>query len=556
MNAIIRRELAGMLRTWKGLGLQIAVLLCLGALVVLRWPTSAQVDLGGTASRQVFRMFGYGLMAGLMLISPAFPATSIVRERIGGTLALLLNSPIPPVSLVLGKLAGSLGFVLLIIVLSFPAAAACFAMGGISLAGQLGALYLVLALLALQCASIGLFVSSIVRSTEASLRTTYAAVLLLAIGSLAPHELLRGAAWAGQSAIDIAAYIRSLSPAPAVMRILGDLDIASAGGQGNGNVVHQFCIQAAAISVLCIIATVVRLSSRPMDRARDSGRMTDDRSQLARAARRVMFLWFFDPQRRSSLIAPWQNPVMVKEQRCRPMGRANWMMRLIGVYFVLSLLIVLGATTMSQRQGVAAVLAVIAMLQISLIVLLAPSLASGLISGERESKGWQLLQMTPLAPLTIIVGKLLSAAMPLAIIMLATLPAYVVLLMLDPAQLSTAISVQVTLILFAIMAVLLAAGVGSLFRNTAAATATAYTLLASLCVGTMFIWLGRDAPFSTRVVEAAIIANPLAATLNIIGVPGFDGFTLIPGNWYAIGTIAAICGTLLWLQVARLGRPR
>ena len=92
--------------------------------------------------------------------------------------------------------------------------------------------------------------------------------------------------------------------------------------------------------------------------------------------------------------------------------------------------------------------------------------------------------------------------------------------------------------------------------SQAAATATAYTLLASLCVGTMFIWLRRDAPFSTRVVEAAIIANPLAATLNIIGVPGFDGFTLIPGNWYAIGTIAAICGTLLWLQVARLGRPR
>ena len=321
MIAIIQRELAAMLRSWKAVTLQVCFLACLGGLVVLRWPSEAHVDLGGAASRQVFRVFGYGLMIGLMLVSPAFPATSIVRERLQGTLALLLNSPIHPVSLVLGKLVGSLGFVLLLIVLSFPAAAACYAMGGIGLTEQLGGLYLVLGLLAVQYAAIGLLVSSIVRSTDASLRMTYAIILILAIGALGPYHLLKDAAWAGPEVLTAASWVRSLSPVPAVMGVLGDAGISSGGAQPTVAETLRFCIVAGAVSVVSLAATVVRLATRPMDRARDSGRITDEQSRKTRIIRRIMFLWFFDPQRRSGLIAPWQNPVMVKEQRCRPLGR-------------------------------------------------------------------------------------------------------------------------------------------------------------------------------------------------------------------------------------------
>lgn len=554
MIPILARELTATLRSWRAVALQIGFLVVLGALVILRWPSEARVDIGGVASRQVFRIFGYGLLIGLMLVSPAFPATSIVRERLQGTLALLLNSPIGPVSLVFGKLVGSVGFVLVLVILSFPAAAACFAMGGIGLNEQLGGLYLVLVLLAIEYAAIGLLVSSIVRSTDAALRMTYAVILILAVGAMVPHFILKEIAWASPHVNDFARAIGSLSAIPAVMQAVGDTGVLS----GNGSVpeVQRFAVGAVLVTLLCIAITSVRLGSRPMDRARDAGRITDERSARARVIRRIMFLWFFDPQRRSGLIAPWQNPVMVKEQRCRPMGRANWMMRLIGTYFVLSLLLVLGATTLSQSQGVTGVLSVIAVMQVSLIVLLAPSLASGLISAERESKGWQLLQMTPLSPATIVTGKLLSAFVPLALVMVATLPAYIALLALDPAQLRIALSIQITLVIFAIMAVLLSAGVGSLFRQTAAATAVAYAVIAALCIGTLFIWLGRDAPFTSGFVERVLTPNPLATTLSIIGTPGFSEYRLAPGNWYVMAAITVACGVLMLLQVARLGRPR
>jgi ABC-type transport system involved in multi-copper enzyme maturation permease subunit len=158
-NPIIERELIGMLRTRKALALQVCVALAFALLVVLSWPTDALVDLSGSQSRQVFQLFGYGLLATLILLVPVFPATSIVRERIGGTLALLLNSPMKPWSIYLGKLSGVLGFILLLLVLSFPGAAACYAMGGVEAANILQ-LYGLLVLVSIQYAALGLLIAA------------------------------------------------------------------------------------------------------------------------------------------------------------------------------------------------------------------------------------------------------------------------------------------------------------------------------------------------------------------------------------------------------------
>jgi ABC-type Na+ efflux pump permease subunit len=73
----------------------------------------------------VFRIFSYGLTTVLLLLAPAFPATSLITERQRGTLALLINSPLGPWSIYLGKLSGVLGFALILLALSLPASAAC-----------------------------------------------------------------------------------------------------------------------------------------------------------------------------------------------------------------------------------------------------------------------------------------------------------------------------------------------------------------------------------------------------------------------------------------------
>ncbi len=594
-NPIIQHELIGTLRTRRAIVVALLLVGALSLLVLLRWPSEGRVGVGGLQARQVLRVFAYGLATGLILIAPVFPATSIVRERVGGTLALLLNSPMSAGSIVLGKLAGSMGYMLLLIGLSLPAAAACFAMGGIDLFSEVGMLYLVLLALAFQYATLGLLVSSFAVTTDGALRLTYAIILVLAVVSLGPYRFFGAETDSasltlkaselhptigpilGQILGQIAGlfeivglslgtmfdWLRCASPLAAVTAVLGD-DVAVAGGVDSGSgVAGRFLLIALLSSVFCILWTIRRVNQKLLDRSRDTGKVTDDQSASTRAYRRLMYLWFFDPQRRSGLIGPLTNPVMVKEQRCRRFGRGHWMMRLIGLCLIVSLGLMLlaanassdamagGSTTAVNRLG-----GVIVLLQIALIVLLTPSLAGGLIAAEVESRGWQLLQMTPLSAVTIVIGKLMSVAVTLLLLLLATLPGYVVLIYIQPEMTPTVIDVLITLVLTAFLALLLTAAISSLCKRAATATAASYAVLLGLTAGTMLIWLGRGAPFGHGLVEAALTINPLAAALSLIGSPGFATYELTPANWYWVGGICVASLGVLTFRVWRMSLPR
>lgn len=555
-NPIIQREFIGTLRGKRALAAQVVLVAALAALVLLRWPSEATVDLSGAQARQVLRVFGYGLMTVLILLAPVFPATSIVKERIQGTLALLLNSPIGEWQIVAGKLTGVVGFIALLLVLSLPAAAACYAMGGINLVDQLLMIYLVLFMLSLMYATLGLLVSSYARSTDSALRMTYAAVLVLAVVTLGPHAFLAEQPWVDPTMYLVIDWLRSLSPIPAVMQALGDLSVGAGGQMEQANLALRFIIVAAVASAIFATWTASRMNQRLFDTPRDQGKVTDEQSKTVQAYRRIMYLWFFDPQRRSGLIGPMTNPVMVKEQRCRKFGRGHWMMRLIGACLIVSLGLMLAAAVLSEQVELGRLGGIMVMLQVALIVLITPALAAGLISGERESRGWQLLQMTPMSPVTIVTGKLLSVAVTLLLILGATLPGYAVLIAIQPAEQMTVVNVLISLSLTALMALFVSAAISSLFRQTAAATATAYAVLLTLCAGTLLVWLAQDAPFTPQTVEAVLTVNPLAAAMSLIEAPGFNRYQLVPANWWITGGITVASLLVLVARVWRLTRPQ
>ncbi len=91
-----------------------------------------QADTVSQSAMQVFGPLAYALAAAIFLLVPAFPATALVTERRRGTLALLLNSPMSRWEIYLGKLFSNFILATLIISVSLPALAACYAMGGIN----------------------------------------------------------------------------------------------------------------------------------------------------------------------------------------------------------------------------------------------------------------------------------------------------------------------------------------------------------------------------------------------------------------------------------------
>jgi ABC-type transport system involved in multi-copper enzyme maturation permease subunit len=416
--------------------------------------------------------------------------------------------------------------------------------------GGIAALYGVLLLAALQVATLGLLVSSRCQSTDGALRATYALVLAVSVLTLVPDTLLRG----GEGPLETAAsWLRSLSPIPAVMEILGQGDVGTFGMSAGSGTAGRYVLLACVASLICAVATVGRLNHTALDRARPAGVMTQDRSGLAQLLRRVVFL--VDPQRRSGSMSLWVNPVMVKEFRSRRFGRSHWLLRLIGVCAILSLGLSYIAAAGILGWGPEFIGSALVMLQVALLILFAPSLASGLISTERESGTWQLLRMTPLSPGVIVRGKLLSVAWPLLLLLCATLPGYITLMTVKPERIYQVERVVGCLVLTAIFAVLWSAAASTLFRSTAAATTASYVGLLAVCGLPLLIWLGREAPFGRATVQAALAIDPVAAALQASETPGFASYELLPLNWWIIGSACVSLVLFLALRTWQLYRP-
>ncbi len=550
MNPIIRRELLELLRTRKAIALQLVLAVACAVLVLVRWPSGDLVELSGARALHVLRVFGYGLLAGVLLLVPAFPATTLVREKIKGTLALLLNSPMRPWAIYLGKLGGVLGFTAVLLVMTLPAAAGCYLLGGAGSEAGIAALYGVLAAATLQIATLGLFVSCRAQTTDGALRATYALVLTVSVLTLVPDLLLRGESDLNAS---LAAWLRCLSPIPAVMEVLGQGDLGSHGMTADGDVVGRYLLLAFLTSGLAAAATIWQLSRTHLDRARPAGVMTEDRSELGKKLRRLFFL--VDPQRRSGSMALWMNPVMVKEFRSRRFGRSHWMLRLIALCGILSLGLSCLAAAGALPLGVDRIGGGLVVLQIALLILFVPSLAAGLVSAERESGAWQLLRMTPLTGGRILRGKLLSVAWPLVLLLGATLPGYIVMMTVKPELAYQVERVVICLVLTAIFVVLVSASVSTLFRSTALATTVAYVVLLAVCVGPLLVWLGREAPFGQGAVEAVLTVNPVAAALQASETPGFARYELLPANWWIIGAACVVLLGFLRVRIWQLCRP-
>lgn len=550
-NPLTHRELMTTLRQRRLLLLQCSLAVIFSLLVILRWPTEPRMALSGTRSQEIFRLFAYGLLSALLLMLPVFPATSIVRERNSGTLALLLNTPLGAWRIFLGKMWAVLGLAGLMLSLSVPAAAACYSLGGISLTGDLLAVYGLLVLVVFQLAALGLLVSTYATKTDAAARWTYGLVLLLSVLSLGPYQFFQGTE---SSLADLSDWLRSVSPFAAIMALQGAGDVGAAGLISTANVPARFAVISVLLTSAASLWTVSRLNHTIFDQPREAGRISDDQSVGVRFWRRLAFV--VDPQRRSRAIGPFANPVMVKEFRCRRFGRLHWLLRLVAVCAMLSLGLTYATTTGTIDWGVDTIGAIMVLMQVALLVLITPSLAAGLISTERETGGWPLLQMTPMSPLRIVWGKLLSVILTLLLVLCATLPGYVVMVYIEPGLRLEVRRVVICLLATAVFSMLLSAAVGSLFRRTVAATAAAYAALLAVCGAPLLIWLGRDAPFGHVTVERALLINPVAAALSVIRFTGFRDYQLIPGNWWFLGVGAAICLLVLVGQTQRISRPQ
>lgn len=124
------------------------------------------------------------------------------------------------------------------------------------------------------------------------------------------------------------------------------------------------------------------------------------------------------------------NPLLNKEFRQRM--RTNRAPLVITIYLVCMALLtffmlyenVQGQFALLLPARSEQVFLVVSLLQMLVAAFLTPAFAAGAISGERERRTLAVLLTTPLSPLNILVGKVLSSSALLVLLVVVTLPLY------------------------------------------------------------------------------------------------------------------------------------
>lgn len=188
-NPIVAKEYRSRMRTWRS---PLAITVYIVLLGGLGWAIFASMAATASAfnpgsvpnyGQQLFTFLILFQVALLAFITPALTAGAVSGERERQTIDLLFVTPIPPFSIIWGKLLASMSFVALLLAISVPIFSLVFLFGGIEL-DQMVEAFVVTLSTALMLGVVGVAVSCLFRRTLAATVAAYGAAFVLLVGTL------------------------------------------------------------------------------------------------------------------------------------------------------------------------------------------------------------------------------------------------------------------------------------------------------------------------------------------------------------------------------------
>ncbi len=187
-NPLLVKELRGRMRGARAFVVLTVYLLLLSCFTsIIYYAYTASVSGPGSASEMAY--LGKVVFASVVIIeifmvtfiTPAFTAGAISGEKERQTYELLRTTLLPARKVVFGKFSSALTYMLLLILAAVPLESMAFVLGGVEVE-ELALALVILLVGAFFFAALGLFFSSIVRSTLASTILSYVVALLGTLG--------------------------------------------------------------------------------------------------------------------------------------------------------------------------------------------------------------------------------------------------------------------------------------------------------------------------------------------------------------------------------------
>ena len=528
-GAIIRKELITLLRSFKAFAFLGIVLGLLSAIVVIAWPPETLIGLRAALSRKLFSTIATGEFVVLAFLAPVFSAGAITLEREKQCLDLLLTTPLGPTRILWEKFVSAFLYLLMVLIATAPVVAVTLFLGGVSL-GELILSYLLFATAGAIFAVIGLCCSTFFQRTFGALVASYLVVLPVAAVIL---------------------WLYSKNTAAAFTR----------GGEISAGFVLGFILWGSLFSVLPFVIAVARLRKPPPppkpieeEDPADQRILSLDRTRFPDK--------LLVPGRLGTYLEDWRNPVLEKEVRFEIFGKGSLLMRviiLVGFVAAIPFLCTL-ITPYEYLYGVYLII---------FALLVTPAFAASSITQERERETLDLLMATPLAPHTIVLGKLLGTVRSPLVLIALLVPYYMF------GVLTTEVSIYELLVdLFVVAtAVIQCAAIGlamsALCPTTLAAMVSSYSVLLTLYVGPIIasVFLEQFTRLSYSTIASSTITSPLAAIMSARGTAeegslparfaeGLGGIPIWSIHLLFSWALTAIAIGVTYSVMARLARPR
>lgn len=130
--------------------------------------------------------------------------------------------------------------------------------------------------------------------------------------------------------------------------------------------------------------------------------------------------------------------------------------------------------------------------QYILASLMAPSFAASTITGEKERKTYEMLLASPLRPAAVCLGKLFSSLVPLALLILGSLPIVMLCLPLGGVSIYEVLAAYLGLILSVLTFGMISIACSSYFQRTSASLVASYLLILPLALLAVMIWTSLE----------------------------------------------------------------
>ncbi|MBK9050849.1 MAG: hypothetical protein IPL78_08025 [Chloroflexi bacterium] len=195
---------------------------------------------------------------------------------------------------------------------------------------------------------------------------------------------------------------------------------------------------------------------------------------------------------RGRVLSLAQNPIMIKELRSRMRGSRAFVVLTVYLLFMVSLIaLIYVPITLSVRSRSGPdladvgkfVFAMIVLVQIFLVVFMAPAFTAGAISGEKQNQSYDLLRTTLLTPRQLVTGKILSALGYVFLLIFASVPLQSMAFLLGGIALPELLIAQLLVFVSAVAYALIGLYFSTVMRTTIGSTVATYAAALFLLVG-------------------------------------------------------------------------